>query len=100
MHSYEFEYGLDTVARINKTKARNLYDAGKLIIIYMIYDNPESPYNCGFPIKKDLGILKDRAFDAWVNEYEYYNSGNSRGSYAKFFAKTADLKKEKKNEKN
>lgn len=92
MNNYEFEFGLETVVRINKTKARNLYDSGKMIIVYMIHDNPESPYNHGFTIKKDLGIIKDRALDAWINEFEYYNSTPGRGSYSKFFAKVEDLK--------
>ena len=92
MHYEQLEYGLDIVVRINKTKARNLYDAGKTIIMYMIHDNPESPFNHGFTVKKDMYLHTDRALDAWVNEFEYYNSGNDRGMYAKFFVKVEDLR--------
>lgn len=92
MHSYEFEYGLETVARVNKTKARSLYDAGKMVVLYMVNENPESPFWFGFSIKKDESILKDRASNARVNEFEYYNSGNSRGDYAKFFVKVGDMR--------
>ena len=86
MHNYQFEFGLQTVVRINKAKARNLYDAGKTIIMYMIHDNPESPYIHGLVIKKEMRLLAGRAFDAWVNEYEYNRSCYGRGKYAKFFA--------------
>lgn len=91
MHNYQFEFGLDTVVRINKRKARTMYDAGKMVIIYMIHDNPESPYNHGFTVKKDRS-LQGRAFDAWTNEYEYYNAGCGRGTYAKYFVKVEDLR--------
>ena len=96
MRNEQFEYGLETVVRVSKTKARHLYDAGKCVIMYTVYDDPESSYNCGFSIKKDVGTLTDRAFDAWVNEFEYYNCGNGRGGYAKFFVKVKDLWREKK----
>ena len=88
MHYEQFEYGLDTVVRINKTKARNLYDAGKTIIMYMIHDSPESPWSHGVSIKRDMYLHVDRPLDAWVNEFEYYNRGNGRGQYAKFFVYT------------
>ena len=82
----QFELGLRTVVRVDKKKARNLYNSGNSIIMYMIHDNPESPYNHGLVIKKEMRLLADRAFDAWVNEFEYYNAGNGRGDYAKYFA--------------
>lgn len=92
MNHEQFDFGLDTVVRISKKKARTLYDAGKMVIMYMIHDNPESPFWCGFSFKKDMYWHQDRAFDAWTNEFEYYNAGCGRGGYAKFFVKAADLK--------
>ena len=92
MRYEQFEHGTRTAIRVNKVKARSLYDAGKWIIMYMVYANPESPYNHGFSVKKDTWLHTDRPFDAWVNEFEYYNSGNSRGQYAKFFAYVEDLR--------
>ena len=86
MRYEQTEYGLETIVRVNKTKARGLYDAGKSIVVYMVHDNPESPFNHGFTVRKDMYLHTDRAFDAWVNEFEYYNHGCGRGTYAKFFA--------------
>ena len=95
MRNEQFEYGLEEVVRVNKVKARTMYDAGKCVIMYTVYDNPESPFNHGFSVKKDTYLYTDRAFDAWVNEFEYYNCGNGRGGYAKFFVKVKDLWREK-----
>lgn len=72
-----------TYKRINKKKARSLYNAG-----YTIYLTPCKiwPDDRG-PIRPCPISKKEGPFDDRVNAFEYYNCNHQLGYYAAFYIK-------------
>lgn len=67
------------MVRINKRKARKLFDNGEMIRMCACKMRPE----CGFIIDKYL--IPGRTFDQFVNAYEYYNCMSETGRYAAYY---------------
>jgi len=67
--------------RIQKRKARSLFNKGRTVYLVPSKLNPESPF-VGY-----IGVNKDRSgdFDKAVNAFEYYNCTNETGRYAHFY---------------
>ena len=55
--------------RINKSKARKLYNLGRPIVVLPCKANPNSPWFSNSTVSKE----SDRDFDTLVNEFIYYN---------------------------
>ena len=60
--------------RINKSKARKLYNLGRTIAVLPCKANPNSPWFSNSTISKES---TDKGFDALVNEFTYYNCNTS-----------------------
>lgn len=71
-----------TYTRVTKARARKLYNAGIEIGIHPCNLHPTSPWT-GTPLT--VSNKSDRAFDAIVNEFEYYNCCSDLGRYASFY---------------
>ena len=75
--------------RINKTKARRLYNEGKEILLYPIEANPFSMWaGSGYTINISNIDENDKylpTFDSIVNNFEYYNCSSEMGHYTKFY---------------
>lgn len=72
--------------RIDKRKARSLYNAGYTIYLVpcKIWPNDRGPWIQPYPIYKKEG----ESFDNHVNAFEYYNCNhNELGYYAAFYVK-------------
>ena len=59
--------------RINKSKARKLYNLGRPIVVLPCKANPNSPWFSNSTVSKESG----RDFDTLVNEFIYYNCNTS-----------------------
>ena len=79
------QYNFNTLTRITKRKARQLYNNGDDVLFIPCNLNPENNfYNLGIWENKELdGQYKD--FDTLCNNYEYYNCNNETGSYIAFY---------------
>ena len=60
--------------RINKSKARKLYNLGRTITILPCKANPNSPWFSNSTVSKESA---DKNFDALVNEFTFYNCNTS-----------------------
>ena len=66
--------------RIDKRIARKLYDQGVPVLIIPHKCSPRGAWVTGFEM-----INNGRAFDAFVNEFTYYNCCNESGYYPAFY---------------
>ena len=76
--------------RINKTKARRLYNEGKEIVLYPININPFSMW--AYEFVGDNKLYNYSSFDNMVNEFENYNCVGELGRYTKFYIKNGGIK--------
>lgn len=68
--------------KIDKRKARKLYDAGRPFWIVPCHLRPQ----CGILIGScSFERMADISFDDMVKSFEYYNCGNDTGKYAAFY---------------
>lgn len=89
MQKEEYNYNGKRFVRVNKIKARRVYDAGNTV--YLIPDMMRlvNAWQSPCPIsKKDNG--GDREFDARVNEFSYFNCDKERGRGVKYFVSQSD----------
>jgi len=71
--------------KINKCKARKLWDNGKEILIIPCNMRPDSEWYRNSWFKKELAYM-DYAFDKLIWNYEYYNCLDGQtGFYAKYY---------------
>lgn len=66
--------------KVNKTTARNLFNAGIEVMFCPCKMRPE---RFGVWVSNKVG----RAFDNLVNEFEFYNCSRPTGSYTAFYLK-------------
>lgn len=69
------------INKINKTKARKLFEQGKTIGLIPCKVSIECVYICMIYVRKDI----DKNFDDVVNRFEYYNCNNQVGRYASYY---------------
>lgn len=67
--------------KINKTKARNLYDSGEKIYLLPCKVSLNSVWVKPICVSKHSGLEFDKA----VNEFEYYNCNKELGTYASYY---------------
>ena len=83
-----------TIQQINKKAAKKYFEAGKAIFLQssnMRFDNFwQSPCE----VKKDsISHFYGSSFEAFCNEYKYYNCDSERGSYIHFFIRENDIER-------
>ena len=75
--------------RVNKARARKLYNDGIQIVLYPIEANPFSMWaGSGYTINISNIDENDKyppTFDSIVNSFEYYNCNSEMGQYTKFY---------------
>ena len=75
--------------RVNKTKARRLFNEGVHIVLYPVEANPFSMWaGSGYTINISNIDENDKylpTFDSIVNNFEYYNCNSEMGQYSKFY---------------
>ena len=74
--------------RVPKNVARRLYGTGTTILMQAVNMRPFSMWQS--PYKADRFSHNNEAFDAIVNEYEYYNTCSERGYYAAYYVADDD----------
>ena len=74
-----------TYERIDKRKARKMYNAGQEVGIIPCKCNPASIWFNGFTMINDPSQEETRDFDSYVNEFEYFNCNAEMGRYAAFY---------------
>lgn len=72
-----------TIERVNKQKAKRLFNEGKTIYLQSCNMYPFGVWQSLCPIDSEKGD-----FDQICNEYGYYNLDNERGKYIHFYIKT------------
>ena len=82
MRSYNFN-GLE---RINKTKARKLYENGKDVLFIPCNIRPDNMWGLGIWENKDLNGQYDN-FDELCFWYAAYNCDSYRGRYIAYYIK-------------
>lgn len=70
--------------RINKAKARKLYNEGYTVLAIPHKMNPNNQF-WGGGIVMDKRTLQQADFDKVCNEAVYYNCDNERGRYLAFY---------------
>ena len=89
MHE-EYNYNGKRFVRVNKIKARKVYNDGNTVYLISDMMRLDNAWQSPCPIsKKDNG--GDREFDARVNEFRYYNCDNERGRGVKYFVEQSIL---------
>lgn len=84
--------------RINKMRARGLFDKGKTILLMqskMIWSNPwenPCPINKADECEEAWAPSKVPLFDRMINNFRYYNCDSERGRGVKYFVDRRDLK--------
>lgn len=79
-------------ARVNKRRARSVYEAGGDVIIAPVNIEPFNPWRTHARISKRKQWGCNVTFDALVNDYEYYNcNSNSAGRYPAYYVKSEAL---------
>jgi hypothetical protein len=73
--------GNKEVKQVNKTTAKKLYDSGKTIYLNAANMRLNNCWTSPMPLDNSAG----EKFKTMINEYEYYNCCNERGTYANFF---------------
>lgn len=68
--------------RVNKKKARNLFNSGVPLLILPNKANPTSPWFEGCNFHKSE---QNTDFDKFINEYSYYNCNNELGYYCNYY---------------
>lgn len=94
-------YGNKELKRVNKTKARNLFNKG--IDIHIIPCNASHTYGsfvCNVTHQQMHGMFwttisnkQDYTFDEIVNQMEYYNCNNEIGLYLCYYVEEKEGKK-------
>ena len=83
-----------TIQQINKKAAKKYFEAGKAIFLQssnMRFDNFwQSPCEV---TKERIVSYYDSSFEAFCNEFKYYNCDSERGSYIHFFIRENDIEK-------
>ena len=72
---------MTTLTKVNKTRARNLYNKGVMITLIPCKVRTLTGIVQPAHIRKQPGT----DFDTILNEYEYYNCNNELGKYAHFY---------------
>lgn len=78
--------------RVNKRRAKSVYEAGGDVIITPVYVDPFNIWrpHARISSKRQWGV--DVTFDSIVNEYEYYNCNSSElGRYPAYYVRTEVL---------
>jgi len=82
------------IQQINKTAAKKYFEAGKAIFLQssnMEFDNFwQSPCEV---TKERIVSYYDSSFEAFCNEYRYYNCDSERGKYIHFFIRENDIER-------
>ena len=79
------KYNFKNLERVNKTKARRLYNAGCDVLFIPCKLNPENNfYNLGIWENKELAGQYEN-FDKLVNAFEFYNCRPDTGNYTAFY---------------
>lgn len=76
------------MVRINKKKARNLFNKGEIIHLLPCKLNINNYWfpACAISLTSDI-----KSFDGIVNEYEYYNCNYEMGYYCAYYVKWGAL---------
>nr|DAI42756.1 MAG TPA: hypothetical protein [Caudoviricetes sp.] len=78
--------------RVNKRRARALYDAGSDVIITPANIRPFNPWRTHVRISSRRQCGCNVTFDSIINEYEYYNcNSNEVGRYPAYYVKSEVL---------
>ena len=81
MNNFKFDNDL---TRVNKTRARALYNNGVTVRICM---NKINPINDFYHLYTDINNKEKYDFDKLVNSYEFYNGNYECGYYCSFYVK-------------
>jgi hypothetical protein len=83
------------MTKINKPKARKLFNEGKPFYVQSCNMTPINPWQSAYLYDSDniqdwknhCNMLQTTtpAFDSLVNNYEYYNCDHERGRYSSFY---------------
>lgn len=72
--------------RVNKQKARRLFNEGKDVLVYPALANLNSPWIHPCEINKYM----THTFDEIVTEFEFYQCNAEMGYYAKFYVERGE----------
>lgn len=78
--------------RVNKRRARALYDAGHTITVAPVNMRLNHVWCTYIRIGRKLKFSLDDSFDSLVNDYEYYNcNSNEVGRYPAYYVRSEVL---------
>lgn len=84
MNNIIINHGGYTFMRINKTKAKGVYNSGKPIAVVPHKMQPFHPYTGAY--FTDINQYENYTFEQFVNSFEYYNCGlPETGKYAAYY---------------
>ena len=90
-YSYKFKC---MIQQINKTAAKKYFDAGKAIFLQSSNMRFENVWQSPCEVTKERIVsYYDSSFEAFCNEYTYYNCDSERGKYIRFFIRENDLER-------
>ena len=87
MQQESYNYKGEHHVRVNKTKARKMYNQGKQVYLIQDMMRLDNAWQSPCPIDNKNG----RDFDGIVNEFRFYNCDSERGQGVKYFVKQSDL---------
>lgn len=68
--------------KVNKTKAKKLFESGKTILFIPHKLNPASPWSMGMEVSADS---TDCSFNELCNAIAYYNCNTETGKYLAYY---------------
>lgn len=71
--------------KINKTKARNLFNKGQRVILCPCKTRVDNHWAISCPIAKDYQSCQGKDFDTIVSLYEDFNCNAELGRYSAFY---------------
>ena len=81
------------ILKINKRKARTLYDAGYEVFLHPCKMAFNSRWKKPCEISKEILTDTQTKFDKWVNHYEALNCDKEKGRYCQYFVRAENMDK-------
>ena len=92
MNNIIINHGGYTFMRINKTKAKGVYQSGKPIAVVPCNMYPFNEWFSAFITQPNR--CNEETFDQFINSYEYYNCGlRECGKYAAYYIPVRETEK-------
>lgn len=92
MNNVTINHGGYTFMRINKTKAKGVYQSGKPVAVIPCKMHPFNLWSPAYITP--VNCYRERSFNAFINAFEYYNCGLWEcGKYAAYYIPVVETKK-------